>query len=494
MSVRDEHETPGRRLRDEGLFRDKAYLDGVWRAAQTGGLIGVHNPADGSLLGHVPDMGAEEAREAVAGAKRAFGEWRQRLAGERAEHLLAWYQLMREHEEDLALLMTLEQGKPLQDSRDEIRYAASFIHWFAEEGRRAYGETIPSHLPDRRLMVVREPIGVCAAATPWNFPSAMLTRKAGAALAAGCTMVARPASETPFSALALAELAERAGLPAGVFSVITGRASTVVGELCSHPDVRAVSFTGSTEVGRLLLAQGAPTIKKMSMELGGHAPFIVFDDVDLDAAVDGAMAAKFQTSGQDCLAANRLFVQRRLYEPFLERFAAATAALKVGAGLEEGVSIGPLMNEQALAKSEAHVRDALDKGARLLTGGRRHPRGGLFFEPAVLADVTPAMRIFREETFGPVAAVLPFSSEDEAVSAANDTEYGLAAYFYTRDIARVHRLVDALEYGMIAVNGVKMTGAPIPFGGVKQSGLGREGSRHGLNEYMELKYVCVNVS
>jgi len=479
------------RPRDGRLFRQQAYAGGAWRDAESGGVIEVRNPADGSPLGHVPDMGEAETRAAVAGAKRAFPAWRKLLPQERAERLLAWYRLMHEHKEDLALIMTLEQGKSLADSRYEIDYAASFIQWFAEEGKRAYGDTIPSHLPGRRLMVVREPIGVCAAATPWNFPSAMLTRKAGAALAAGCTLVARPASETPFSALALAELGERAGLPPGVFSVLTGRASAIVGELCANPDVRAVSFTGSTEVGRLLLSQGAATVKKMSMELGGHAPFIVFPDVDLDDAVAGALGAKFQTSGQDCLAANRIFVHEAVYEAFLERFAAATAALKVGSGLEPDVQIGPLMNEKAVTKSEEHVQDAAGKGARVLAGGKRHARGGLFFEPTVLADVTRDMKIFHEETFGPVAPVLAFSDEDEVIAAANDTEYGLAAYVYARDIGTIHRLIDGLEYGMVAVNSVKMTGPPIPFGGVKQSGLGREGSRYGIDEYTELKYVCM---
>jgi aspartate-semialdehyde dehydrogenase len=477
-------------LTDPDLFREASYVDGAWCAADDGTHIEVSNPADGSVVGQVPDMGADETRRAIAAARRAFPAWRSLLPQERGALLQAWYRLMLEHKEDLATLMTLEQGKPLAEALGEIDYAASFIEWFAEEAKRAYGDTVPSHLPGRRLVVVREPIGVVATVTPWNFPSAMLTRKAAAALAAGCTVVARPASETPFSALALAELADRAGLPAGVFSVLTGRAPAIVGELCANPNVRAVSFTGSTEIGRLLLAQGASTVKKMSMELGGHAPFIVFPDVDFEEAVAGAMVAKFQTSGQDCLAANRIFVHEELYERFVAAFAEATAALRVGPGLEPDVQIGPLMNEKAVAKCEEHVADALEKGARLLAGGRRHDLAGLFFEPTVLADVTPEMKICREETFGPVAAVIPFGDEATVIEAANDTEYGLAAYVYARDIGRIWRVVDRLEYGMVAVNGVKMTGPPIPFGGVKQSGLGREGSRYGIDEYTELKYVC----
>jgi aspartate-semialdehyde dehydrogenase len=439
-------------------------------------------------------LDAEDIRQAVAAASRAFPAWRSLLPQERADILLDWYRMVLENQEDLAVLMTLEQGKPLAEARGEIRYAASFIQWFAEEGKRLYGESIPSHLPDRQLMTIREPVGVTAAITPWNFPAAMITRKAAAAMAAGCPVIVRPATETPFSALALAVLAERAGVPAGIFSVITGHPEPMVGELCRNSQVRAVSFTGSTEIGRLILSQGAATVKKMSMELGGNAPFIVFSDVVLEDAVQAALAAKFQTTGQDCLAANRIFVHQDIYEPFVERFTAAASRLRVGPGLEPDVALGPLIHERAVAKAEAYVADALARGARLLTGGRRHPLGGLFFEPTVLADMTADMEMFHEEVFGPVAGVMPFADESQVIAAANATEYGLAAYLLTRDIGRVLRLVRALEYGMVAVNSVKLTGAPIPFGGVKQSGLGREGSRHGIAEFTELKYVCLGGS
>lgn len=478
-------------LKDPTLLRQQACVDGRWLDADGGGRIEVRNPADGSLVGTIPDMGVAETRRAVDAAARAFDDWRAVLPAERADILLAWYGLMKQHKDDLALLMTLEQGKPLAEARGEIDYAASFLRWFAEEASRSYGDTIPSHIPGRRLMAVREPIGVTAAVTPWNFPSAMITRKAGAALAAGCTMVVRPASETPYSGLVLAELANRAGLPAGVFSVITGSSRAIVGELNANPTVRALSFTGSTEVGRILLGQGAATVKKMSMELGGHAPFIVYPDVDIDDAVRGAIGAKFQTTGQDCLAANRILVHADIYEAFVAGFTAATRALKVGPGLEEGVDLGPLMHERALAKCEEHVSDAAAKGARVLAGGSRHSLGGLFFQPTALAEVTPEMKIWREETFGPVAAISAFEEDEQAIAAANDTEYGLAAYVWSNDHRRIWRTVGALQYGMVAVNSVKMTGPPIPFGGVKQSGLGREGSRHGMDEFSEIKYICL---
>lgn len=478
-------------LKDPKLFRQEAYIDGKWCAADSGKTVRVTNPADGEALGTIPDMDVAETRRAIEAAKRAYPDWRNLLPQQRTDLLARWHDLILESKEDLALLMTLEQGKPLAEALGEIDYAASFVQWFAEESKRVYGETIPSHLLHRRMMVIREPIGVAAAVTPWNFPSAMITRKASAALAVGCTMVVRPASETPYSALALAELAERAGIPAGVLSVITGSARRIVGEICANPTVRALSFTGSTEVGRLLLAQGGATVKKMSMELGGHAPFIVFPGADIDNAAEGAIHAKFQTTGQDCLAANRIFVHENSYERFVERFAELTGKLKVGPGLEPGVEQGPLIDEKAVQKCEEHVHDAVEKGARLLVGGKRHALGGLFYEPTVLADVTKNMKIFREETFGPVAAVMPFTEEKEVIEDANDTEFGLAAYVYARDVGRILRLVDALEYGIVAVNTYKMTGYPIPFGGVKQSGLGREGSRHGIDEYSDLKYVCL---
>lgn len=480
-------------LADPGLFREQAYLDGAWVDAADGSTVEVTNPADGSILGTVPMLGEQQTREAIEAASRAFPAWRALLPQERGELMENWYREMLTHREDLARIMTLEQGKPLSDSRGEIDYAASFIKWFAEEGRRMNGETIPSHLPDRRLLMFREPVGVTACITPWNFPSAMITRKAAAALAAGCPMVVRPALETPYSALALAELAERAGIPGGVFSVLTGSGRVIGGELCANTTVRALSFTGSTEVGRVLLRQGAESVKKMSMELGGHAPFIGYPDVGVERLVEGALAAKFQTTGQDCLAANRIYIHRDIYDEFLEEFARRTAAFKVGNGLDENVDFGPLMNEDAVRKAEEHVADAVAKGARLLTGGKRLPLGDLFFAPAVLADVTPEMAIYREETFGPVAGVTPFDDSDDIAAMANDTEYGLASYIYSDNLSVVHRLSAALEYGMVAVNCVKMTGPPAPFGGVKQSGLGREGSTHGLDEYSEMKYVCIQV-
>ena len=479
------------RLRDPSLLAERAFIAGRWCESAVGKVMEVTDPASGRLIGTVPDLGPDETGTAVTAAQKAFADWRRMLPAERGQVLHRWADLMRGNREDLAVLMTCEQGKPLVESRGEIDYAASFLDWFAAEGERLYGETIPSHLPDRKLLVSRQPVGVTAAVTPWNFPSAMITRKAGAALAAGCTMVVRPASETPFSALALAVLAERAGVPPGVFSVVTGKAAPVVGELCRNPTVRAVSFTGSTEVGRLLLAQGAATVKKMSMELGGHAPFIVCEDADLDAAVTGAVAAKFQTTGQDCLAANRIFVHRDLYDAFVARFAEAVAGLTVGPGWQPNVDQGPLINAKAVAKAEQQVADAVEKGARVVVGGGRHALGGLFFAPTVLADVTPDMAIFREETFAPVAAVLPFASDEEVVVLANDTEFGLASYVYARDVGRVCRLTDDLEFGMVAVNCAKMTGPPVPFGGMKQSGLGREGSRYGMDDYTEIKYVCL---
>ena len=475
-------------LSDLRLMREHAYIDGRWCSADNLQIIEVTNPFDGSFIGTVPNMGVFETRKAIVAAKRAFPAWAALLPQDRAAALRRWHDLLIENKEDLALLMTLEQGKPITEARGEIDYAASFVEFYAEEAKRVNVENITSHLPGRNMSVKREPIGVTAAVTPWNFPCAMITRKAAAALAAGCTMIVRPATETPFSATALAELAERAGIPAGVFNIVTGDPNPVVGELCGNTDVRALSFTGSTEVGRLLLSQGAQTVKKMSMELGGHAPFIVFDDVDLDEAVMHAVNAKFATSGQDCLAANRIFVQRGIYDNFLDKYAKAIAKLRVGNGIDEDVEIGPLMHDRAVAKCDEHVSDARAKGARVLTGGKK--MGGLFYAPTLLADITADMQIFSEETFGPVAPVMAFDTEEDVIAQANDSEYGLAAYLLTKDHDRAARVSNALEYGMVALNCVKITGAPIPFGGVKQSGLGREGSRHGLEEFTELKYIC----
>lgn len=473
------------RLSDPRLLRQFAFINGRWSAASK--TIAVTNPSTGELLGRVPDMGAEEARLAVEAAELAFGGWRTLLPQERCRYLRAWFELIIANREDLAVLMTLEQGKPLAESRGEIDYAASFVEWFAEEAKRIEGEMPMSHLPNRQMTVRREPVGVVACITPWNFPSAMITRKAAAALAAGCTVVVRPASETPFSALALAELADRAGLPAGVFNVVTGAAQPIVGELVANPKVRAVSFTGSTEIGKKLVREGAQTLKRMTMELGGHAPFIVFPDFDIAEAVDAAIAAKFQTTGQDCLAANRIYIHRSIYQQFAARFAQRTSELRMGDGFDDGVELGPLMHDRAVAKCAAHVEDALSKGARLLAGGASHD---LFFEPTALADVTPQMRIFSEETFGPVAALIPFDGEAEVINSANDSPYGLSAYLYTHDHDRICRVTAALKVGMVAVNCVKMTGHPIPFGGIRESGLGREGGRHAISEFTDIKYVC----
>ena len=468
-------------------------IDGQWLPAEDGDLQPVRNPATGDWVGSIAAAGARETTRAIRSAQEAWPGWRALLPQERGNILLEWARLMRGAREDLALIMTLEQGKPLFEARGEIDYAASFLEWFAAEAARAYGETIPSHLPGRQLMTVREPIGVAAAITPWNFPSAMITRKAGAALAAGCPMIVRPASETPFCALALGVLAMRAGIPRGVLSVITGDPQPIAEVLTSSEAVRAISFTGSTEVGRLLLQHSASSIKRVSLELGGHAPFLVFEDADVEQAVTWALAAKFQTSGQDCLAANRILVHRSLMPRFREAFAAQTQALRVGNGLDPEVVIGPLISEKAVIRCQRHVHDAVAHGATVLTGGGPHPAGKNFFTPTVLDGVTPEMLICREETFGPVAALLSFESEAEAVRIANNTIYGLAAYICTRDLARAMRVGGHLEYGMIAINTSRFTGPPIPFGGMKQSGLGREGSRHGLDDYTELKYLCIGL-
>ena len=478
-------------LKDAKLFRQQCYLDGAWCAADDGKSFPVTAPASGQVLGSVPLMGAAETRRAIEAARLAQPAWRARTAGERARILRRWFELMLEHQEDLALLMTREQGKPLAESRGEIAYAASFIEWFAEEGKRVYGDVIPAAQADKRIVVTREPIGVCAAITPWNFPSAMITRKAGPALAAGCAMVVKPAEQTPFSALALAELAERAGVPRGVFSVLTGDAPTIGGEMTANPTVRKLTFTGSTEVGIKLMAQCAPTVKKLSLELGGNAPFIVFDDADLDAAVEGAIMSKYRNAGQTCVCANRLLVQDGVYDAFAEKLGRAVAKLKVGSGLEAGVTQGPLIDEAAIAKVEELLADAVARGARIVCGGRRHGLGGTYFEPTIVADVTPKMRVAREEIFGPVAPLYRFKTEAEAIALANDTEYGLAAYFYAGNIARVWRVSEALEYGIVGINTGIISTEVAPFGGMKSSGIGREGSKYGIEEFLEIKYLCM---
>ncbi len=478
-------------LKDASLLRQQCYLDGQWVDADGKGTIPVVNPATGGVLGTIPRMGAAETRRAIAAADAAWPAWRSKTAKERATILRRWFDLMMASQDDLALIMTAEQGKPLAEAKGEIAYAASFIEWFAEEGKRTYGEVIPTVAADRRLVVIKQPVGVCAAITPWNFPAAMITRKAAPALAAGCTMVLKPATQTPYSAFALAVLAERAGVPKGVFSVITGSSAEIGGELTASPVVRKLTFTGSTEVGAKLMAQCAPTIKKLSLELGGNAPFIVFDDADLDAAVEGAMASKYRNAGQTCVCANRLLVQEGVYEAFVQKLAAKVSGLKVGNGQEAGVTTGPLIDEAAVQKVEEHVSDALAKGGRVVAGGKRHALGGLFYEPTIIADVTTAMKVTREETFGPVAPVFRFKTEAEAIAMANDTEFGLASYFYARDMGRIWRVAEGIESGMVGINVGIISNEVAPFGGVKQSGLGREGSRHGIEEFMEVKYLCM---
>ena len=478
-------------LTDPSLLRQQAFLAGEWIAADNGAVQAIQNPATGTVIGTVPVMGAAETRRAIAAAQAAMPGWVAKTAKERATVLRRWHDLMLANQEDLAILMTAEQGKPLAEARGEVAYAASFIEWFAEEGKRLYGETIPGHQPDKRLLVLRQPIGVVAAITPWNFPAAMITRKVGPALAAGCPVVVKPAPQTPFSALALAVLAERAGLPAGLLGVVTGDAIAIGGEMTSNRTVRKVTFTGSTPVGLHLMAQCAPQLKKVALELGGNAPFIVFDDADLDAAVQGAMASKYRNTGQTCVCANRLLVQSGVYEAFAEKLAAAVRTLRVGDGLAGPTDQGPLIDERAVAKVEAHVADALAHGAKVLVGGKRHALGGTFFEPTLLTEVTREMRVAREETFGPVAPLFRFETEAEAIALANDTDAGLAAYFYTRDLARSWRVSEALEYGIVGLNTGIISTEVAPFGGVKTSGVGREGSRHGLLDYTELKYVCV---
>jgi succinate-semialdehyde dehydrogenase/glutarate-semialdehyde dehydrogenase len=477
-------------LNDPRLLRSDCYIDGRWEAADDGRTLAVIDPASGAAIADVPLMTAVETIRAIDAAAVALPEWRAKTAKERAAALRRWFDLILENTEDLAQLMTAESGKPIVEARGEVAYGASFVEWFAEEGKRAYGESIPSPAADRRLLTIRQPIGVCAAITPWNFPLAMITRKVAPALAAGCTVVVKPAEQTPLTALALARLAHDAELPAGVFNVLTGDPKTIGATLTASPVIRKLSFTGSTEVGRLLMAQSAPTIKKLSLELGGNAPFIVFDDADVDAAVEGALIAKYRNTGQTCVCANRFLVQDGVYDAFVAKLARRVQSLRVGPGSDEGVTQGPLIDEAALSKVQAHIEDALRKGARVVTGGSRHQRGGTFFEPTVLADVSSDMRVAQEETFGPVAPVFRFADEAEAVHMANDTEFGLAAYFYSRDVARCLRVGEALEYGMIGINTGLISNEVAPFGGVKQSGLGREGSKHGLDEYLEIKYLC----
>lgn len=478
-------------LNDPSLLRQQAYSDGQWHDADDGSTISVANPATGEIIGTVPNMGAAEARRAIQGANAAWPAWRRRTAKERSAILRKWHDLMLANVEDLGLIMTSEQGKPLAEAKGEVAYAASFIEWFSEEGKRVNGDVLQSPWPDRRLVIVKEPIGVCAAITPWNFPAAMITRKAAPALAAGCPMVVKPAESTPFSALAMAVLAERAGVPAGILSVITGSARAIGGEMTSNSIVRKLTFTGSTEVGRLLMQQSASTVKKLSLELGGNAAFIVFDDADLDAAVEGAMISKYRNAGQTCVCANRIYVQNAVYDAFAAKLVAAVKNLKVGNGLETGVMQGPLIDISAVEKIEDHVADAVAKGGRVLTGGKRHALGHTFFEPTVVADVTADMQVAKEETFGPLAPLFRFQTDDEVVEMANDTEFGLASYFYARDIGRIWRVAEALESGMVGINTGMISNEVAPFGGVKQSGLGREGSKYGIDDYLVIKYLCI---
>ena len=481
-------------LRETTLFRQQCYVAGSWIDADRGAVSLITNPATGEALGQVPELGAAETRRAIEAAHAALSGWRALTAQARATILRRWFNLLLEHQEDLATLMTSEQGKPLAEARGEIAYAASFLEWFAEEGKRVYGEVIPTPWPDRRILALKEPVGVCAAITPWNFPAAMIARKAGAALAAGCTMVVKPAPQTPFSALALAVLAERAGLPAGVLNVVTGPAQLIGDEILDNPLVRKLSFTGSTRTGKYLMQRCAGTLKRLSLELGGNAPFIVFDDADLDAAVAGALASKYRNSGQTCVCANRFLIQDGIYAAFAAKLTQAVRAqLKVGNGLEPGVMQGPLIDAAALAKVERHIADAVARGANVLTGGRRHALGGTFYEPTVLSEATQEMLVAREETFGPVAPLFRFETDAEAIQLANATEFGLAAYFYSRDLGRVFRVAEALQYGMVGVNTGLISTEVAPFGGVKESGFGREGSRYGIEEYLDLKYLCVGL-
>jgi succinate-semialdehyde dehydrogenase/glutarate-semialdehyde dehydrogenase len=480
-------------LKDPTLLRHAAFINGEWQAAENSSTFEVTDPATGESLGTVPNMGTAETRRAIDAANKAWPAWRKKTAKERAAIMRRWYELMLENAEDLAMILTREQGKPLAEAKGEIGYAASFIEWFAEEGKRVSGDTLASPAADKRIVVTKEPIGVCAAITPWNFPAAMITRKVGPALAAGCPIVVKPAEATPFSAFAMAVLAERAGVPKGVLNIVTGDPKAIGAELTSNPVVRKLSFTGSTQVGRLLMAQSAPTVKKVSLELGGNAPFIVFDDADIDAAVEGALASKYRNSGQTCVCTNRFYVHDRVYDAFAAKLGAAVEKLKVGNGVDSGVLLRPLINDAAVRKVESHISDALEKGARVLSGGKRHALGHGFFEPTVLADVTPDMLVSKEETFGPLAPLFRFSSDEDVIRMANDTEFGLAAYFYSRDIGRIWRVAEALEYGMVGINTGLISNEVAPFGGVKQSGLGREGSRYGIDDYLVIKYLCMAV-
>jgi len=478
-------------LNDPSLLHEQCYIDGEWVDAADGKSIDVNNPATGEIIGTVPSLSADETRRAIEAADAAWPAWRAKTGKERCNIMRRWYNLMMENQEDLAVLMTSEQGKPMLESRGEIAYAASFIEWFAEEAKRVYGDTMNHPLPGKRIVVIKQPIGVVAAITPWNFPAAMITRKCAPAMAAGCPVVIKPASQTPLSALALAELAERAGIPKGVLNVITGQARVLGGELTENATVRKLSFTGSTEIGKLLMSQCAGTVKKVSLELGGNAPFIVFDDADLDAAVVGAMLSKYRNAGQTCVCANRFLVQDGVYDAFAERFATAVKDLKVGNGLDDGVQQGPLIDGNAVEKVEQHIADATAKGATLMTGGSRHSLGGTFFEPTLLSGVTTDMAVTREETFGPVAPLFRFSDEAEAIRMANDTEFGLAAYFYSRDIGRIWRVAEGLEYGIVGINEGIISNEVAPFGGVKESGIGREGSKYGMDDFLEIKYLCL---
>ena len=482
---------PALNLKDPKLFREQCYVDGAWIAADSKKTFAVDNPATAEIVGSVPDMGEAETRRAIEAANKAWPAWRAKTAKERAAILRKWFDLMMANQDDLALILTTEQGKPLAEAKGEIAYGASFVEWFAEEAKRVYGDVIPQHQADKRILVLKQPIGVSAMITPWNFPNAMITRKAAPALAAGCPVVIKPAEQTPFSGLAMAELAERAGIPKGVFNVITGDAPTIGKEMCANPTVRKLSFTGSTEVGRILMRQSADTIKKLSLELGGNAPFIVFDDADIDAAVEGAIASKYRNAGQTCVCANRIYVQDKVYDAFAAKLAEKVKSFTVGAGTEAGVIIGPLIDRQGMKKVVEHVADATAKGAKVLLGGKPHSRGGLFFEPTVLTGVTQAMRVSNEETFGPVAPLYRFKTDDEAIAMANATEFGLAGYFYSRDIGRVFRAAEQMETGMVCVNSGILSTEVAPFGGVKQSGLGREGSKYGIEEYLEVKYLLL---